>query len=786
MKYYRIPFLVLLFLAFIKANYIYAEENYSTIAGSLKEEVSGESVIGATIAIYKDSIIIGKSALRGAISNKFGFYSIPKVKNGNYYLVAKGIGLETNIQKINVNESSNHIINIKLKIKSTTTKEVVVEAYKDDNKTSGISSITVSPQLISKMPSIGGETDIFRALQLLPGVKQASEISSGLYVRGGSPDQNLILLDGVSIYNPSHLGGFLSAFNTDAIRDIKLIKGAFPAEYGGRMSSVLDMTMKDGTKEKFTGVGGISLLSSHLTLEGPINDKSTFMISGRRMYLDLFTALASKSGSVPQYYFYDFNAKINYELSSSDKIFLSGYLGKDALNSTANARNNFNIDWGNSTANARWLHIFSPEVITNLSLIYTKYNFQTDLYDTANTAANFSSLSKIEDYTIRTETQYFPTENHIFKTGFEATFHTFSVNAATNLVPGIRINIVDPNSVIKTLDASYFLQDEWQITDKLSANLGGRLYYFQEGKYLNTEPRLSMSYLLSDNTSINASGAIAHQYLHLISRNDLTLPTDLWFPSTTNIKPSRSWQATLGMETKLFDGEYLFSAETYFKRMYNLYEYKDTAQFTFGIPLETQFTSGWGESYGLELFINKRIGNFTGWIGYTLSWTKRYFAELNNGNPYYPRYDIRNDISIVTTFEINKRWEFGASWVYYSGQTYTVPTGAYNFSPVGWGSQVGNENPYSSRDKQKFIYTERNGYRMAPYHKLDLNFMYKFTWFDLPFQCSINIYNAYNRLNPFAMYIDTQYDNQGNITSKQFKQITLFPFIPSFALGFKF
>jgi hypothetical protein len=477
---------------------------------------------------------------------------------------------------------------------------------------------------------------------------------------------------------------------------------------------------------------------------------------------------------------------VNYDFSDNDRVFLSGYFGRDVLNSPANTNMNFDVDWGNSTANLRWMHVVSPNFFTNFSLIYSNYLFETQLYDTTNTATNFSSLSKIEDIVARAEGQYFPVKDHTFKFGIEATHHTFSADATSDFAPGIKLNL-SPNSTIKTMDAAIYAQDEWNITPDLSSNIGGRVVYFQEGKYWNFEPRLSFSYALTDKTSLKASAAQTNQFIHLIVRNDITLPTDLWFPSTAEIKPSQAVQGTLGIETKFGDNdEYLVSGEIYYKKMTNLLEYKDTAKFTLGMPLESQFTSGWGDSYGAELFINKRIGKFTGWIGYTLSWTKRYFADLNNGVPFYPRYDIRHDISIVTTFDLSENWEFGATWVYCSGQTFTVPTGSYDFAPVGWGTQIGDSDPYSSRDKQKFIYTDRDGYRMEPFHKLDLNFMYKFHWLQMPFELSINIYNAYNHLNPFAVYVDTQYDVKGNVISKQFKQITLFPFIPSLALGFKF
>lgn len=750
----------------------------STISGTVTEAKSGENVISLTVAIYIDSLSSGAKPIRGAITNRYGFYTITNIPQGKYTLVAKGVGYQPFTYGFTISENENIKLDIKLNTEDVRTQEVVVEADRQEDAVNRISTVGIAPSFISKMPSIGGEVDVFRALQLLPGVKQSNELSSGLYVRGGSPDQNLTLLDGVIVYNPIHLGGFLSVFNADALRDIKLIKGAFPAEYGGRLSSVLDMTMKEGTKEKISGAGGISLISSRLTLEGPIDDNSTFMISGRRMYLDLLTALATKDkDEVPTYYFYDLNAKVNYKLSDNDRLFLSGFLCEDVLSEPEDAEENFDIFWGNKTANLRWMHIVSPLLFTNFSLIYTDYSFGTDLYDKYNKSNNFKSNSHIQDIMLRGEAQYFPLANHKIKLGVETIWHNFLSKSAANFDIS-ELNDLFVKKDLTSLEASIFIQDEIQITEKLSANIGTRAYYFQEGNYFAIEPRISGSYKVAENTSINLSGALAHQFLHLIVRNDITLPTDLWFPSTDKVNPSKSWQGVLGVEHIFNNGEYLLSAELYYKEMRNLLEYKDSASFSFGIPLEDQFTKGIGESYGLELFLNKRIGSFTGWIGYTLSWTRRKFDELNNGKWFYPRYDRRHDVNFVITYTLGNRWELGATWYYGTGQAYTMPTGSYTFDEIGGGGYYGEDSKYQ--------FTERNGARLPSFHKLDLNFMYKYTWFGLPWQLSLNIYNAYNQKNPFAWYISSDWDDNTGTSTKKLKQITLFPIIPTIGLSFKF
>lgn len=767
----KISYIVLILIIF--AFVALAENQTGTIYGIVSEEKSGENIISVSVMLFQDTTENSKP-IRGAITNKFGAYTIPNVPKGNYYLVVRGIGYKPFVGQIMLKENEKLKYDIKLSIQDVKGQEIVVETQRYEDANTRLSTLTILPSFIAKMPSIGGEIDVFRTLQLLPGIKQATEISSGLYVRGGSPDQNLNLLDGVIVYNPSHLGGFLSVFNNDALRDIKLIKGAFPAEYGGRLSSVLDMTMKEGTKEKFSGSGGVSLISSRLTLEGPLNENSTFMISGRRMYLDLLLlGTAEDKDEIPIYYFYDLNAKINYKISENDRIFVSGFFGRDVLDEPEKSDVKFDIYWGNKTANIRWMHIISPELFTNSSLIYTDYSFNTDIFDKEDPALNLQTKSQIKDFMFRTEAQYFPHHDHKIKAGAEIIWHNFQSKFTIDLLPEefeSQFNTKDINS----LEGALFFQDEWKITELLNSNLGARLYYFQAGNYYAIEPRTSFTYAITDNTALSLSGALAHQFLHLIVRNDITLPTDLWFPSTSKIKPARSSQIVMGLEQLFNKGEYLISGELYYKDMQNLLEYKDSATFAFGIPLEEQFTAGRGVAYGFELFVNKRIGKFTGWIGYTLSWTKRQFAELNEGKWFYPRYDRRHDVSIVFAYELGENWELGASWVYGTGQAYTMPTGAFYF-----------HSPTFDTYEIKYQYSERNGFRLPPFHKLDLNFMYKFSWFSIPWQLSLNIYNAYNRKNPFAWYIDSVWDEKGN-NKKVVKQLTLFPLIPTIGLSFKF
>ncbi len=771
--------LILIIFGFI---FVFSEafcKESGTLAGTVVEKNSGEYVIGISVMLFPADTS-AKKPLRGAYSNKFGFYSLPNIQKGDYRLIVRGIGYEKAEKKISFSGERDSVINLELVPKDIQMEEVTVQSGRISKGGITINSVDLDPSFIAKMPSLG-EIDVFRSLQLLPGVAQANELSSGLYIRGGSPDQNLTLLDGVIVYNPSHLGGFLSTFNSDALRDIRLIKGAFPAEYGGRLSSVLDMTMKEGTKEKISGKGGISLISAKMTVEGPINEDMTFMISGRRMYLDVLTGIAfSDEDNVPGYYFYDLNAKTNYKISDNDRIFLSGFFGRDVLTSPEDESDEMELFWGNKTGNLRWMHIVSPDLFTNFSLIYTDYNFNTNLID-KEANKQMEIVSGIQDIMLRGDAQYFPGENHVVKAGIEAAFHSFDASANTDIFND-EMEEVEGN-IIKTMDAAFFIQDEWKISPLFTANLGMRFYYFESGSYFNPEPRLSASYQLTEDIKLSVAFAAANQYLHLLVRNDITLPTDLWFPSTETIKPSRSYQGSLGMETTLFDGSYLFSTEVYYKYMQNIYEYKDNAEFSYYVPLEEQFTSGRGEAYGIELFLNKRAGKFTGWIGYTLAWTRRKFDELNNGNWFSPRFDRRHDVSVVVTYQPWESWEFSAAWVYGTGQAYTMPTGTYFYTDVG--EDYNDERYYYY---EKYQYTDRNAFRLPAYHRLDFNAIHHYEWFGLPFQFYISIYNIYNRRNPFAWYID--YDSveteEGWKDVKKLKQLSLFPFIPTIGLSFEF
>lgn len=765
-----------------------------TLSGAITEEKTSETVIGALVTLYSGEYREGSAQkpLRGAYTNKYGFYSLSGISQGAYTLVVRRVGYRTVRRSVSVTDSP-LTVSVALTAQDARLQEVSVQA--DRQRVAAVSSVDVSMEFIRQMPALGGERDIFRTLQFLPGVKAGSEISSGLYIRGGSPDQNLILLDGVTVYNPQHLGGFLSAFNPDAVSNVRLIKGAFPAEYGGRLSSVIDLTMKEGSKENLSGAAGISLISAKALIEGPINENASFMLTGRRMYFDLVALAADPNGqTLPRYNFYDFNAKINYRLDENNHVFASGYFGRDALPRLNRPQDaTFELGWGNATGNLRWTHIFSPSLFSAFSLIYTNYDFRYGAYQSQNSggAVQFETATQIRDFTFKGELQWFPLQGHAVKTGIEVTHHDFTVNLlnSTSILQGSPLapSSTAPLQRAQTLEAGAFVQDEWEITDALSANIGARVSYFQsigpdaQGAHLRFEPRMSVAYKLTDDVTIKGAYAVASQFLHLLQENTVALPTDTWFPSTARLQPGRSIQYVAGVESYLFNREFLLTVEGYYKSMENLYEFREGARFVPGTIVEDLLTKGTGEAYGVEFFLNKQVGAFTGWLGYTLSWTTRLFPELNGGKPFFPRYDRRHDIVLALTYKLSEKWEIGATWTYATGQAYTMPVGItdYSLTPTGLTiDRVRSLSFGSSMFSQQ--YGARNAFRLPDYHRLDLNFMYKFTWFNLPFEASFNIYNAYNRLNPFTVWIEAR----NNLT--QLRQFTLLPFLATIGLSFKF
>ncbi|MFH1196746.1 MAG: TonB-dependent receptor [bacterium] len=762
-------FTALILITLLFSKFTFGQSNYK-VEGSVRDALSKEGIANAAVLLYESAGAANK-LIQTTTADRNGFYSIDNIGKGVYTIAVQVIGYKTEEKKFTTEESYLLKIDFELFEEKIILDDVFVVGQKTKNIE--ISTVDLSIELIKKLPSMSGEMDVYRALTMLPGVTTASELSNGLYVRGGSPDQTLTLVDGVVVYNPFHLGGFASSFNSDAVQDIKLIKGGFPAEYGGRVSSVLDIKLRDGNSTAFKGNIGIGVINSRASIEGPLNDKMTYLFSARKMYLNSLQEAFLKDVNIPFYGFHDYNGKITLKASEKDWVSISGYYGKDNLYSPpASADVGYDINWSNLFLNLNWLSVHGDKKFTRFAVNYTAYEFNTQIRDLTpySYKQDFVSTSRIEDISLKIDGQYLSIENHTVKAGIEMVIHNFKLLNnnfyASELEKDERFE-----NTITGLEMALYVQDEWIITPLLNATWGIRIYGFPRARYYQPEPRISLSYAMTENFFIKGAYAMGNQFLHLIIRNDVLLPTDMWFPSTPKIKPVNAQQAILGFEYTFDNQIYLISAEGYYKQMENLYEYSDTSTFTIENELEQQLTGGRGDAYGVEFFFNKRAGNLTGWIGYTLSFTKRYFDAVNKGNPFYPRYDRRHDIEVVLSYQFNKAWEAGLTWSYSTGQTYTMPTGQYYFPSLYSNNEEGSE--------VYLDYTNLNEYRLPPYHKLDVSLSYKFDWFNYPCTLNLSVYNVYNNQNSFAHYISYSIDPDTGALTPQLKRFTLFPFLPT-------
>jgi hypothetical protein len=770
LKYFCI---LLFFLASIE---IISQDRRSSISGFIYDSVSGEALIGTNILVFKDTLDLKANPLYGTAANNFGYYVIPKLKTSTYYVIYRHIGYKTSIKEFMLTTGdANQNQNIQLTPENIKLDEVIVEGKKIQKDV--LSTIDIAPGLLTKLPTFSGEVDLFRMLQLLPGVNKASELSNGLYVRGGSPDQTLTLVDGAIVYNPSHIGNIASTFNSNAIRDVKLIKGAFPAEYGGRLSSVLDIKLKSGTKEKETGTIGLGVINSFFSFEGPLKGSATYMIAGRWMYYDALQRSFYNNNSVPRYTFYDLNGKINYNISESSAFSLSTLYSSDKMYNPNTDDITYDIEWENLDVTLNWLQINSKSLFLNSSLSYVNYEFSSKIGIGSNTVSSSSYFTnpKLTDIIFRQSAEVNWAMNQKFKTGFELSFHNydllyneyFDVSYERDPYAGKNIN---------STEAALFMQNESEFLNSFKTNIGGRLFYFSDRNLLAFEPRISLSYEMFDDFYIKSAAAIANQYLHLILRNDIALPTDLWYPATAIIEPSRSTQYVFGFDKYFNKDIFQASVETYYRNMKNLYEFKNSPEINpLNNSIEDQFVKGEGEAYGVEVFFQKRKGNLQGWVGYTLSWTKRKFNELNGGKIFYPKYDRRHDLSFAATYDLNNGLTFGATFSYATGLRYTLPPGQFVFDPIG----------VTGDSKVLLNYADVNTSKFPPYHKLDLSINYKLKLKNIDLNFFVNLYNVYNRKNAYAQYVITKQDDEGN-SYTELKRISLFPFIPAAGLSINF
>jgi hypothetical protein len=765
------------------------QNNRFTISGYVRDGATGESLPGVAV--------VHPASGQGTTTNTFGFYSLTLAASpDSVRLLVSALGYE----KLRLARKAERSFTYDFRLKTSSAElagvEVVGSKEEKIAESTRMGTINIPVNQIKLLPALFGETDVLKVLQLLPGVQAGGEGSSGLYVRGGSPDQNLLLLDGTPIYNASHLFGFFSIFNADAIKNVELIKGGFPARYGGRLSSVVDITMKEGNMQKLHGEGAIGLIASRFTLEGPIKkDTASFIFSARRTYIDILARpliKANADGLVAGYYFYDLNGKLNWKLSPRDRLYLSGYLGYDEFYANDESKRehgdyskqNSALGWGNRIAALRWNHIVNDRLFMNTHLTYTRYQFdvgttQEDRYTDSNGQARtdkftLNYLSNIQDVSVKSDFDYVPNPNHYVRFGGQYIRHQFRPGA---LQTDGNTDPADNKATGRNIganEASLYAEDDVKLTDRLKVNVGLRVNSFLVDKklYPSVEPRLAARFLLTEQWALKAAYARTTQYVHLLTNSGIGLPTDLWVPATANILPQKAQQFSLGAARSLrYGGEdFEFSMEAYYKPMQNLIEFREGADFvgTTDDNYESKITSGQGWAYGAELFLQKKSGKTTGWIGYTLAWSNRRFPELNQGQLYPYKYDRRHDFKLVVIHEFSPTLTLSGTFVYGSGNAVTLSQGRYSLSP-NFGP------PFED-------YGTRNSYRMAAYHRLDLDLSHtkKKRWGEVV--NSLSVYNAYNRHNPYFIYLGREQGSE----KRSYRQVSLFPILPSFSKTFRF
>lgn len=762
-----------------------------TISGYVKEQGSSETLIGVNVYV--------PSMQKGTASNTYGFYSLTLPLVDTITVVYSFVGYKPVAKKISATDSE---INIFLE-PGTMLNEVVVNAELASRSSENVqmSSVSIPVSQIKNVPSLLGEKDVFKVLQLMPGVQKGMEGSSGIYVRGGGPDQNLIILDDAIVYNASHLFGFFSLFNGDALKSVELTKGGFPARYGGRLSSVIDMNMKEGNKEAWHGEGGIGLISSRLTVEGPLKkNKSSILLSGRRTYIDFVSRPVSKAtdnGNIG-YYFYDMNAKINYDFGRKNKLYLSGYFGKDLFsmkNNTEETKDKAGFNWGNTTATLRWNHLFNTKLFSNASLTYSNYNFQiVDKYEYLKQGTKFRAEYKsgIQDFSFKYDFDFIPNPKHWIKAGVSAIQHQFKpkayVEEETTYIPIYKNDYEEINA----LEAGIYMEDTYTPFNNLKINGGLRYSSFIAKKthYRYIEPRVSVAYKITNDLALKTSYASMNQCVHMLTNTGYSLPTDLWVPSNDRVHPQEASQYAVGLARDLKKPLLSISLEGYYKKMDHIIGYKEGATYLeinrISDNSDTRWidniTFGKGWSYGAELLIQKKTGKLNGWIGYTLSWTQLQFDSLNFGKKFYARYDRRHDISIVGIYSLTDRITMSATWVYGTGNAISLPVSeyrTYTHNPYEYTINANSEDNFGSRKIIENIET-KNGFRMGPYHRLDfgIQFHKQKKWGERTWE--ISVYNVYSRENPYFYY---RYYDKGY---EKLKQVSLFPIIPSITYSFKF
>ena len=768
-----------------------------TLSGYITDAATGETLIGATVWSEDASV--------GVVSNLYGFYTLT-LPAKTYNLQVAYIGYER--QRLEVDLSGENVKFNLAMVPGTKLGEAVVTGENESRIEEQVqmSKMEIPIDQIKSLPAIGGEVDLLKSLQLLPGVQSGGEGTSGLYVRGGSPDQNLMLLDGVPLYSVSHLFGFFSVFNADAVKNMAITKGGFPARFGGRLSSVLEINMKDGNMREYHGDGNISIIASKLTVEGPIvKDKASFMLSARRTYLDLLLNPIIRSATSndpdfstnPAYFFYDLNGKLNWKVGPKDRLYLSAFSGMDDFGVTSSNRDadqgrsikedlSFGLDWQNQIQALRWNHEVGPRMFSNVSLTHSVYNFNTgvdlstEIIENGDTnATRFASLyqSGIEDHSAKVDVDFAPNARHFIRFGANITRHTFSPGALQLALDFGQENPLDTligQGNLSSTERYLYAEDELRLGPNVSLNVGSHLSLLsvQDTTYASVQPRLALNWKFAEGWAFKASYAEMTQFVNLLTNEGLSLPTDLWLPSTQNIRPQQSWQVAAGLATSFGNGDIECSVEGYYKEMDGLLSYREGGGFLADLDgnWESQVTQGIGNSYGMEVLFQKKRGSTAGWIGYTLSWSNRQFDDLNSGEWFPFTYDRRHDVSVVLTQDINEMWSASAAWVYGTGRAVTLTESIYNGVEFGALAAPSYEVP-----------SERNAYRMSPYHRLDVSMTRVKPDTDGNRALIFSLYNAYNNLNPFFALAEEEPDG-----SRVIREYGLFPVIPSIAWRFHF
>lgn len=749
-----------------------------TLRGYVRAAESNEELFNA-------SIFLTEHPTMGTSTNEYGFYSL-SLPAGKYSVSVAYIGYKTETYDIEINKDTflNFFLDRGIKM-----SEVVVVSEKGNENVNStqMGTVNLKSEVIKKLPALFGEVNVLKTLQLLPGVLSSGSGSSGFVVRGGNPSQNLILMDEAVVYNPGHLLGFFSVFNADIIKDVTLIKGSMPARYGGRLSSVVDIHTREGNSNHYAATGGIGLISSNLTIEGPIvQDKSAFILSGRRTYLmDLIQPfLEGKNYEGTNYYFYDLNAKVNYKFSDKNRLYLSGYYGRDIFKFVSHDNGlTFSFPYGNSLLSLRWNHLFSPKLFMNVTAVYNKYKYE---FKGGLKEFTIKSSSYVRDMGVKFRWEYFPSVRHDITYGLDILHHTLTPTLISGETQDVSFNNNLPTKYGASI-AAYFT-DDWEVSPRFQVVLGLRLSLFtQLGpyemgdnkygalepiiSYVDPQPRLSMRYKIDETSSIKGGLGYTVQYLHRVSNSSSTLPIDIWVPSTRRVKPQRNLQYSIGYFKNLFSDAYQFSTELYYRDLNNQIDYRDDYVASATREVENAYVFGTGRAYGMEVFLKKSTGNLTGWISYTLSRSERSFPLIEDGRIFPSTYDKKHDLSVVINYEFSPQLSLSSTFVYGSGRWYT---------PI--------EGMYFIENELHLFYGTRNSARLEDYHRLDLSLSYtpsgnkdqkwKSSW-------NFSVYNVYNRKNPFFIYTDTSVDDASGDISVNSTKVTIFPIIPSISWSFK-